>query len=94
MQVLDKVKSIADAKPPKFLYCDVTDLDALKTCAEKAIAEYGTVDVLINNAGAAGPSSRVPSSGVTPESFDLDFDRRISTTPDNCDETATKGLLK
>ncbi|KAK6217719.1 hypothetical protein LQW54_003228 [Pestalotiopsis sp. IQ-011] len=71
-QVLDEVESIAGAKQPKFLYCDVTDLDALKTCAEKAIAEHGTVDVLINNAGAAGPTSRVPSSGVTPESFDLD----------------------
>lgn len=71
-QVLDKIKSIPDATQPTFLYCDVTDLEALKSCAEKAIAQHGTVDVLINNAGAAGPTSRVPSLGVTPESFELD----------------------
>lgn len=71
-KVIEKVKHIPGATQPDFSFCDVTDLDGLKSCAEKVLADYGTVDVLINNAGAAGPKSRVPTSGITPESFDTD----------------------
>ncbi|KAK9417090.1 hypothetical protein SUNI508_09108 [Seiridium unicorne] len=71
-KLVDKIKEIPGATQPKFAYCDVTDLEALKKCAEEALAEHGTVDILINNAGAAGPKSRVPTAGVTPESFDAD----------------------
>jgi gluconate 5-dehydrogenase len=31
--------------------CDVTDPDAVKTLVEKAVSEFGQVDILINNAG-------------------------------------------
>ena len=31
--------------------CDVTDPDAVKTLVEKAVSEFGRVDILINNAG-------------------------------------------
>jgi len=33
--------------------CDVTDTDAVNKASEAAIKEYGKVDVLVNNAGAA-----------------------------------------
>ena len=35
---------------PRFLHCDLTDVEALKKCVEDVIAELGTVDVLVNNA--------------------------------------------
>lgn len=72
-KLLDKIKSIPDVPQPTFMHCDVTDLARLKECAEKTLADHGTVDVLLNNAGAAGARSRVPSTGVTPESFDEDI---------------------
>ncbi|XXG96803.1 hypothetical protein Hte_003094 [Hypoxylon texense] len=72
-KLLGKIKNIPDVPQPTFMRCDVTDLARLKECAEKTLADHGTVDVLLNNAGAAGARSRVPSTGVTPESFDEDI---------------------
>ncbi|KAK8088465.1 hypothetical protein PG997_003426 [Apiospora hydei] len=72
-KLLGHVKGIPGASQPQFLHCDVTDLDQLKKCAEATLAEHGAVDVLINNAAAAGASARVPTAGVTPESFDQDI---------------------
>ncbi|KAI0025525.1 3-oxoacyl-reductase [Xylariomycetidae sp. FL0641] len=40
----------ATTTTPAFLRCDVTDLEQLQACAERA----GAVDVLVNNAGRAG----------------------------------------
>lgn len=41
--------------PGKMAYfqCDVADMDSVKAAAEKFFAEYGHVDVLINNAGVS-----------------------------------------
>lgn len=36
---------------PLFLYCDLTDTTALADCMQKIVAEFKTVDVLVNNAG-------------------------------------------
>jgi NAD(P)-dependent dehydrogenase (short-subunit alcohol dehydrogenase family) len=72
-KLLAKIKAIPEVTEPTFMYCDLTNLDNLKQCAEQTLATHGTVDVLINNAGAAGPTSRVPTSQVTPESFDYDI---------------------
>ncbi|KAI4859301.1 3-oxoacyl-reductase [Hypoxylon rubiginosum] len=71
-KLLDKIKGIPDVPQPTFMHCDVTDLTRLKECAEKTLADHGTVDVLLNNTGRADARSRVPSAGVTPESFDED----------------------
>lgn len=69
---------------PTFLHCDVADLERLKQCAEEAMAisaernpasasaTPGAIDVLVNNAGAAGRSSRVPTADVTPETWERD----------------------
>ena len=62
---------------PTFYHCDVTDLDRLKTLADEVLQEYGTVDVLLNSAAAAGAKSRVPSSQVTPESWKFDINVNI-----------------
>jgi NAD(P)-dependent dehydrogenase (short-subunit alcohol dehydrogenase family) len=36
---------------PLFLSCDLTDTTALADCMQKIVAEFKTVDVLVNNAG-------------------------------------------
>ncbi len=46
--------------------CDVTDPDACTAVAEAAIAEFGRVDVLVNNAGIG---TAVPALRETPEQF-------------------------
>ncbi|OTA67238.1 3-oxoacyl-reductase [Hypoxylon sp. EC38] len=71
-KLLDKIKDIPGATKPTFIHCDVTDLARLKQCAEKTLADHGTVDVLLNNAARAGAQTRVPTAEVTPESFDHD----------------------
>ncbi|KAI0429399.1 hypothetical protein F5Y09DRAFT_310438 [Xylaria sp. FL1042] len=57
---------------PKFIQCDVTDLDRLRACADEVITAYGAVDILLNNAASAGARTRVPTEQVTPESWDAD----------------------
>ncbi|KAI1268781.1 hypothetical protein F5Y18DRAFT_166998 [Xylariaceae sp. FL1019] len=61
-----------EAPLPKFMKCDVTDLDQLKACADAAIAEHGAVDILVNNAASAGAKTRVPTEKVTQQSWDFD----------------------
>ncbi|KAI0137044.1 3-oxoacyl-reductase [Xylariales sp. AK1849] len=55
-------------------FCELqcTDFDQVKACAGKTVNDRGVVHVLVNKAGAAGPGSRVPTSGVTAESFEYD----------------------
>ncbi|MGP3536263.1 SDR family NAD(P)-dependent oxidoreductase [Microbacterium sp. RD1] len=36
--------------------CDVTDFDAVRSMVESAASDLGSIDVLVNNAGNAGPS--------------------------------------
>src|SRR5271166_2370462 len=36
---------------PLFLHCDLTDTNALNDCLQKILAQFKTVDVLVNNAG-------------------------------------------
>ncbi len=72
-KLIERIAGIPGATAPRFLHCDVTDLARLKECAEEAAGgSGGAVDVLVNNAGAAGRASRVPTAGVTPESWDYD----------------------
>ena len=62
---------------PRFYHCDVTNLDQLKQRAQQVVDEHKTVNVLINNAAAAGAKSRVPSDQVTPESWELDVNTNL-----------------
>lgn len=73
-RLLEHIKNIpSSSSQPQFVHCDVTNLDQLKKCAEAVLAKHDAVDVLVNNAASAGASARVPTAGVTPESFDQDI---------------------
>lgn len=65
---------------PAFYKCDVTNLDQLQKVAKEVLDEYKTVDVLVNNAAAAGAKSRVPSTQVTLESWNFDINVNLRHT--------------
>jgi NAD(P)-dependent dehydrogenase (short-subunit alcohol dehydrogenase family) len=52
---------------PLYLHCDLTHVEALKTAVERVLAEWGTVDVLVNN---AANDQRHKVEQVTPEYWD------------------------
>jgi D-xylose 1-dehydrogenase len=49
---------------PRYIHCDLTDVAALKSAVERVMAEFGTVDVLVNN---AANDQRHTIEEVTPE---------------------------
>ncbi|MET8981193.1 SDR family oxidoreductase [Streptomyces sp. NPDC004539] len=54
----DAVIGIKERRPDAHVLAvpaDVTRADDMRTAVERAVDAYGTVDVLVNNAGAAGP---------------------------------------
>ena len=55
------------APAPLFLPCDLTDIAALQDALRTIIEQFGTVDVLVNN---AGDDTRHWIEEVTPESWD------------------------
>ena len=52
---------------PLFMPCDVTDIDALKTCMDQAVSAHGTITVLVNNAAS---DQRHDMAGYTVEEWD------------------------
>lgn len=52
---------------PTYQHCDVTNIAALRQCAESVAASFGTIDVLVNN---AGNDTRHAIEEVTPEYWD------------------------
>ncbi|SDI02798.1 SDR family NAD(P)-dependent oxidoreductase [Propionivibrio dicarboxylicus] len=51
--------------------CNVADLDSCKSAAERAIAEFGKIDILINNAGITQP---VKTQEIDPVSWERILD--------------------
>lgn len=49
--VLDRLKGEKWKTEPWFFLCDVTDEQSVNTCISTIIEKWGTIDVLINNAG-------------------------------------------
>lgn len=53
--------------PPTYLHCDLTDTDAIKATIDSVVAEFGTVDILVNN---AANDARHSIEDVTPDVWD------------------------
>lgn len=47
--------------------CDVAETDAITACVEAVVAEFGSIDTLVN---CAGVNKRMPAVDYTPEEFD------------------------
>ena len=69
--------------------CDVTDRKAVAGLFETALAKLGGLDVLVNNAGTAGPTGRVEE--INPEDWDRCLDVCI-TSQFNCVRLAVPHL--
>ena len=52
---------------PAYHHCDLTDIAALQTTVERVVNDFGTIDVLVNN---AANDARHTISEVTPEFWD------------------------
>ncbi len=65
-QLVNKIRSNGDTEP-YFLPCDLTDIHATRGWVQNVIAKFGTVDVLVNN---AGNDARHSLEEVTPEYWD------------------------
>jgi len=51
MRYPDTEKELANLKNVKVLRCDVTAPDSIKAAVQEAISAFGSIDVLVNNAG-------------------------------------------
>jgi NAD(P)-dependent dehydrogenase (short-subunit alcohol dehydrogenase family) len=71
--------------------CDVSDRAAVKTLFADALAKLGGLDVLVNNAGVAGPTSKVED--MNPEDWDRCLDICL-TGQFNCTQHAVPELKK
>jgi NAD(P)-dependent dehydrogenase (short-subunit alcohol dehydrogenase family) len=65
-QLVNRIHAGGGTKP-YFLPCDLTDIDALRDCVQRIVAEFKTVDVLVNN---AAHDARHAVEAVTPEFWD------------------------
>ena len=46
-----KLKEVAKKNKCQYHVCDVSDYSSVKNCIKEILTEYGTIDILINNAG-------------------------------------------
>ena len=54
--------------------CDVSKAAAIKSAYDQVMAEFGKVDIFVNN---AGQSTRGPSETITDEQWQADFDLKL-----------------
>lgn len=66
-QTLLKSLTEAGSPAPVYVHCDLTDITDLQSAARHVLQQFGTVDVLINN---AANDARHTIEEVTPESWD------------------------
>jgi NAD(P)-dependent dehydrogenase (short-subunit alcohol dehydrogenase family) len=59
------------------IHADVRDVDAVREVVERAVARFGQLDVLVNNAGIAAPSGK-PVHAITPDEWQLMLDVDVS----------------
>ncbi|KAH8893676.1 NAD(P)-binding protein [Thozetella sp. PMI_491] len=69
--LIQKIVGLKVAHPPIFHQCDLTDIDgALRPTAAKILAEYPTIDVLVNNAAGTAKNEKQPTLEMTQEAWD------------------------
>lgn len=67
----------AEGVDARFVRLDVTDLDTIDAAAKWIDAEYGRLDVLVNNAGIAGTPGSVPPSEVPVETVRTVYETNV-----------------
>ena len=59
---------------------DVTNQEHVQAMIDGAVAEFGRVDILVNNAAFARGADRVPVADLTPDLFNLVMDIKVGGT--------------
>ncbi|KAJ5634272.1 short chain dehydrogenase [Penicillium herquei] len=67
----NEAKGSQSMKTPIFYRCDLSSLEETKAIIAKILAEWTTIDVLINNAAATGKGARLQTEDVTSDSWDF-----------------------
>ena len=58
---------------------DVAKLDQMRALVDRTQAEFGRIDILINNAGGTAPGARQPLISVTEEGLDETMDMNVKS---------------
>lgn len=66
--------SIAGCAAPLYLHCDLTSIDELREAVRRVLAAFGTIDVLVNN---AGNDQRHTTEEITPEFWNNCLQRNL-----------------
>jgi NAD(P)-dependent dehydrogenase (short-subunit alcohol dehydrogenase family) len=69
-----KIQAGAHGRKVAAISCDVSKADAIKKAYDQVMAEFGKVDIFVNN---AGQSTRGPSEKLTDEQWQADFDLKL-----------------
>ncbi len=80
LSVCEEIKQIN--KKAKAFYCDVSDFEDTKTLINNVTNEFGTIDVLVNNAGITGKNEL--TFALTPEDFDSIINTNLKGTFNMC----------
>jgi 3-oxoacyl-[acyl-carrier protein] reductase/meso-butanediol dehydrogenase/(S,S)-butanediol dehydrogenase/diacetyl reductase len=72
---------------------DVTNLDHVQNMIDVAVAEFGRVDILVNNAAFARGADRVPVADLSSELFDLVMNIKVTGTF-NCTKAFMNQITK
>ena len=75
LEVRDAVRS--QGGTAEFISCDVSKPDEIRDAVEKTVDMFGTVDVLFNNAGVAGPEN-FPNESLEQWTYILDVNLNLS----------------
>ena len=59
---------------------DVTDSDQVNALVERAIAEFGRIDIFVNNAGGATSGYGVPLPNITDQDWRVGIDTNLTST--------------
>lgn len=70
-ELVAKLATLGVTHKPDFRYCDLTDIAALNSTATNILAEYPTIHGLVNNAAGGPKAQRIPTTEVTPESWEF-----------------------
>ena len=93
---LEKLEEVAKEITEEFgveclpLRLDITDTDAVNEVVQKAYAEFGRIDILINNAGTGAVA---PAEQITDEQFRHEFDIDLFGTFKMARAVANKAMI-
>ena len=74
----------------EFVETDVTDLDSVRSMVDRARERFGTVEILVNNAGGSGGET---FQGIDPDAWHAGIDLNLNG-PFNCSKAVLAGMLE